>query len=111
MAGKKKFEDLLSRRIMGEQGWLFFCRLCGKYQPEEQFYKKKGGKWGLDSKCKIHYHRKDKDEDPEMDYLKLDPIREEDFKNTAELLCSLGYNFDNGISIHKQFCKKHNLPC
>jgi hypothetical protein len=96
---------------MGENGWMFFCRLCGKYQPEEQFYKKKGGKWGLDSKCKIHYHRKDKDEDPEMDYLKLDPIREEDFKNTAELLCSLGYNFDNGISIHKQFCKKHNLPC
>jgi len=43
--------------------------------------------------------------------LKLDPIREEDFKNTAELLCSLGYNFDNGISIHKQFCKKHNLSC
>jgi len=85
MAGKKKFEELLSRRIMGEQGWEFFCRLCGKYQPEQQFYKKKGGK--------------------------LDPIREEDFKNTAELLCSLGYNFDNGISIHKQFCKKHNLPC
>ncbi len=52
MAGKKKFEELLSRRIMGEQGWEFFCRLCGKYQPEQQFYKKKGGKWGLDSKCK-----------------------------------------------------------
>lgn len=110
MSGKKKFETYLSRRIIGpKDGPLFFCRLCGKYQPENQFYKKKGGKWGLDSKCKIHYTRNNEDDDPEMNYLKLDPIKESDFKNVQELLISLGYSFDKGISIHQQFKNKHNL--
>ncbi len=76
MSGKKKFELYLSRRIMGPNGWMFFCRLCGKYVDEEQFYHKKGGKWGLDAKCKIHYTRTNEDDDPEMAYLKLDPIKE-----------------------------------
>ena len=49
------------------------------------------------------------DDDPEMKYLKLDPLKEEDFKNTQELLTVLGYKFDNGITIHEQFCTKHKL--
>jgi hypothetical protein len=109
MSGKKKFDNLLSRRILGATGWMFFCRLCGKYQPEEQFYKKAESKWGLDSKCKLHYQRNSEDDDPEMKYLKLDPLREDDFKNTQELLTSFGYSFDNGITIHEQFCEKHKL--
>lgn len=109
MSGKKKFELYLSRRIMGPNGWLMFCRLCGKYVDETQFYKKKGGKWGVDSKCKIHYTRTTEDDDPEMSYLKLDPIKESDFKNVQELLVSLGYSFDKGISIHEQFKNKHKL--
>jgi len=110
MSGKKKFELYLSRRmILPDGNWGHFCRLCGKYVAEEHFYKKKDSKWGLDSKCKLHYQRNSEDDDPEMKYLKLDPIREEDFKNTAELLSSLGYKFDIGISIHEQFCEKHKL--
>jgi hypothetical protein len=109
MSKVKKFDNLLSRRILGETGWMFFCRLCGKYVAEEHFYKKKDSKWGLDSKCKLHYQRNSEDDDPEMKYLKLDPLKETDFKNTQELLSLLGYKFDNGISIHEQFKIKHNL--
>lgn len=111
MPGKKKFELYLSRRIMLSNGtWGHFCRICGKYVPEDQFYKKKGGKWGLDAKCKIHYTRTNEDDDDaEMSYLKLDPIKESDFKNVQELLISLGYNFDTGVSIHEQFKNKHQL--
>ena len=106
---KKKFENLLSRRILGDSGWMFFCRLCGKYQPQENFYKKTNSKWGLDSKCKLHYERKDEDDDPEMAYLKLDTILEKDFKNTQEFLIALGYTFQSHMTIHEQFCIKHKL--
>ena len=109
MSGKKKFELYLSRRIMGPNGWMFFCRLCGKYVDEEQFYHKKGGKWGLDAKCKIHYTRTTEEDDPEMSYLKLDPIKESDFKNVQELLVCLGYTFTGQTTIHEQFKNKHNL--
>ena len=110
MSKKKKLELYLSRRmILPDGNWGHFCKLCGKYVDESLFYKKKGGKWGLDSKCKLHYQRNNEDDDPEMKYLKLDPLREDDFKNTQELLTSFGYSFDNGITIHEQFCKKHNL--
>ena len=110
MSGKKKFETYLSRRIIGpKDGPLFFCRLCGKYQPENQFYKKKGGKWGLDSKCKIHYTRSAENDDPEMAYLRLDPIKESDFQHVQELLVCLGYTFTGQTTIHEQFKNKHNL--
>jgi hypothetical protein len=108
---KKQFEQYLSRRILGNDGsWLFFCRVCGMYLPENQFYKSKEGKWGLDSRCKIHYTRKDDDDDPDMDYLKLNPISETDFIETQKLLERLGYQFGQGESVHEQFLKRHKLP-
>ena len=57
---KKQFEYHLSRRMISEQGgFIYFCRQCGVYLPEEQFYKSKESKWGLDSRCKIHHSRKE----------------------------------------------------
>lgn len=110
MTDKKKFETQLSRRIMGPTGeWLFFCRNCGRYRPETDFYKKRGTTWGIDSRCREHYDKTKEPIDPEMSYLKLDPLKETDFKNTQELLMNLGYTFNSDLTIHQQFCKKHNL--
>ena len=107
---KKHFQQYLSRRILLDNGsWGFFCRICGEYKPEVEFYKSKEGKWGLDSRCKMHYKRKEEDDDPEMDYLKLNPITEDDFIGTQKILERLGYEFGNGESVHNQFMKKHNL--
>ena len=106
---KKQFEYHLSRRMLGEQGGFnYFCRQCGLYLPEGNFYKSKDSKWGLDSRCKIHHSRKDEDDDGEMSYLKLNPITEDDFILTQQLLERLGYTF-TGQTIHEQFMIKHKL--
>ena len=105
---KKQFEQYLSRRMMGETGWVYFCRQCGEYLPEGQFYKSKESKWGLDSRCKIHHSRKDIDDDGEMSYLKLNPISETDFIETQQFLQRIGYTF-SGESVNEQFLKKYKL--
>ena len=106
---KKQFEYHLSRRMLGEQGGFnYFCRQCGLYLPEGNFYKSKDSKWGLDSRCKIHHSRKDEDDDGEMSYLKLNPITEEDFILTQQLLERLGYTF-TGETVNQQFLKKYKL--
>lgn len=106
---KKQFQQYLSRRILGDNGFQYFCRICGEYKPENDFYKSKESIWKVDTKCKIHYTRKEKDDDPEMDYLKLNPLKENDFVETQKLLERMGYDFSTGESIHDQFLKKHKL--
>lgn len=105
----KEFEKQLSRRVLTEDGWSFFCRICGEYKPESDFYKSTKTKWGIDVKCKLHYTRKNNDDDGEMNYLKLNPIKESDFVETQKLLEKLGYEFNGEESVHQQFMKKHNL--
>lgn len=107
--GKELFQQQLSRRIMGDNGWELFCRTCGKYKPESEFYRKKGRPFGRDSRCKIHFNKLDEDDDPSYNYLKLNPLSEDDFKGAQELLMMLGYSFDTDEPIHIQFAKKHNL--
>lgn len=104
----KQFEQHLSRRIMGEDGyWLYFCRICGTYLNEKQFYNSQKSKWGIDSRCKIHYKKTKEDIDPEMDYLKLDALTEEDFIETQKLLERMGYKFCEGCpSVHEQFMER-----
>lgn len=110
MSKKQPFEDQLSRRYMGEDGlWYYFCRACGKHKPESEFFKKSGRPFGIDSRCKIHFNKKDDDDDGTMDYLKLNPISENDFKGAKEVLIKLGYDFTSEDPIHIQFAKKHNL--
>jgi hypothetical protein len=105
----KQFEQHLSRRIMTDKGWTFFCRICGQFKSETEFYKSNKTKWGIDTKCKLHYTRREPDDDGEMDYLKLNPIKENDFVETQKMLERLGYRFDTEESVHQQFMKKHNL--
>jgi hypothetical protein len=106
---KKQFEYHLSRRMLGDNGgWVYFCRVCGVYLPENEFYKSKNTKWGLDSRCKLHHSRKDEDDDGEMNYLKLNPITEDDFIGTQQILERLGYTF-TGETVHNQFMKKYKL--
>lgn len=101
-------DKYLNRRIWTDGGIMYFCRICGKYLPQDQFYKRKDSKWGLDSKCKLHYKKMEKeDDDAEMDYLKLSPLKESDFIHATELLQLLGY--DTTKNIHEQFKKRNNL--
>lgn len=100
----------MSRRYLGDDGfWYLFCRSCGKHVIETNFFNKKDGSFGKTSRCKLHYNNRDEDDDGSMDYLKLSPIKDEDFKGARNLLERLGYTFDTDESIHSQFLKKHNL--
>jgi hypothetical protein len=102
--------ETITRRFMGEDGqWHLFCRACGKHRPENEFYNKKNSPFGKDSRCKLHFNKKEKDDDTSTNYLKLNPLTENDFKEAKQLLIRLGYDFDSDVSIHQQFMLKHNL--
>jgi len=103
----KEFQKYLSRRILGDNGFEYFCRICGEYKPEVDFYKSKEGLWKIDTKCKIHYTRKNKEEDDGMEHLKLNPLKESDFIETQQLLERMGYRFDIEQSVHEQFMVKN----
>jgi len=108
--GKQQINNNLNRRMMTETGWVYFCRICGTYLPEKNFYKSKSGPFGFDRKCKIHYTTRETDDDGEMDYLKLNPLRDEDFIDVQRLLETLGYSFqEDAPPVHIQFNKRHNI--
>ena len=104
-----KFGKYLSRRMWGENGVVYFCRICGTYLPEDKFFKRKDTVFGIDSRCKEHYTKKEPDDDGEMDYLKLNPLQESDFIGAQELLTKLGYDFSSNDPIYIQFEKRHGL--
>lgn len=105
-----EFDRYLKRRILTDEGWTYFCRICGTYKPQEDFYTRKTGNFRIDSRCKEHYTRKTDNDDPSMDYLKLDPLKENHFHQTQTVLQNLGYRFGpNEEPIFIQFKKKHNL--
>lgn len=101
----------LKRRIMGADGnWHLFCRLCGEYKPETEFYNSKGTPFGKTYKCKIHYLKNTEEISNEFDYLKLNPITDKDFIETEKVLLTLGYKIGPGeLPIWRQFELKHNI--
>ena len=109
--GLEHTNNYLKRRMLTDDGWVYFCRMCGKYIPQSQFYKSSKTPFGIDTKCKLHYsHKKDEKVDKDMDYLKLNPISDEDFIGTQRLLENLGYSFGpNELPIYEQFNIKHGL--
>lgn len=111
--GKEQINFNLKRRMLNADGFFYyFCRNCGTYLPETNFYKSKTGPFKISTQCKLHYSKKDKNEsdDIEMEYLKLDPIQDEDFQGVQRLLETLGYEFGVDIpSVHNQFLKRHNI--
>jgi len=110
MAKKKEFEKYLSRRMWTEDGIVYFCRICGTYLPEDQFFRKNDTPFKVDSRCKIHYSKKEKDDDGDMDYFKLNSLTENDFINTQITLEKMGYKFGEGQpTVHQQFLTKYKL--
>lgn len=108
--GQEQIQINLKRRMLMEDGWNYFCRICGEYKPESNFYKSKTGLFKIDTRCKIHYEKKNKEETNEMDYLRLDPLTDNDFEGAQRLLERLGYKFGVGIPpVHIQFEIKHNI--
>jgi len=103
-----QIEKNLKRRMWREDGIYYFCRICGDYLHESNFYKSNKGFFKIDTKCKLHYTKKDKDDDGEMDYLKLNPLTDDDFKGAQRLLEQLGYKFDmDSPPVHIQFNQRH----
>jgi len=108
--GSKRVESFLRRRMMTEQGWVYFCVGCGDYKPEKEFYHSKSTPFGLTYKCRIHYRKSETQVDPSMEYLKLNPLTDKDFEDTQIVLENLGYTFGAGqLPVWRQFEIKHNL--
>ena len=103
----KRFQQHLNLRMMSNDGWLYFCRQCGDYLPEDQFHKRKGTTWGYNSSCKNHGQHIKTEYDADMEYLKLNPITENDFIEMRKFLKQMGYCFDCGKTVHEQFLDKH----
>lgn len=104
-----KVQRLQKRRIMSPTGWLYFCNQCGDYKPEDEFYKSKSTPFGFTYKCRLHF-KYDEPADPKFDYLKLNPITDEDLDETQKVLEQLGYKFGaDQTPVWEQFNKKHNL--
>ncbi len=101
----------MNRRFIGPDGsWFLFCRLCGEYKPENEFYNSKDGKFGKTYKCKQHYQRTNEPVDSEFNYLNLKPLTENDFIETENLLRRLGYKVGpNELPIWRQFEIKHKI--
>jgi hypothetical protein len=105
-----EFEKFLSRRYLSEGGWMYFCRICGDYKPQTQFYKKKDTPFQIESRCKLHFQKAHKEDDTENTHLNLNPLSEKDFIETQKLLERLGYKFGpNQESVHIQFIKKYKI--
>ncbi len=108
--GQQNINRNLKRRMLTEDGWVYFCRICGEYKLETEFYKSKTGPFKIDTKCKEHYTRKDIDDDGSMDHLKLNPLSDDDFEGAQKLLERLGYKFGVGHPpVHEQFNTRHKL--
>ena len=101
-------KQFLNRRIWDkDNGISYFCTVCGQYRPEADFYKSKRSKWGVETKCKRHYTRRDQEDDNEDSHLKFTKLSEKDFTNARELLNKLGY--DTSQDVHNQFLNKHKI--
>lgn len=107
--GNQRLTKFQKRRIMSDLGWLYFCSQCGDYKPENQFYNSKHTPFGITGKCKLHF-KYDEPKDPTLDYLKLNPITDEDLEQTETVLKNLGYKVGpEELPIWRQFELKHNL--
>lgn len=99
----------LSRRMMTDGGWVYFCNVCGEYKEKTEFYIRNANPYKIDTKCKLHA-KKQANEDSDMKYLNLHGVRKEQFTEAQSVLERLGYKFCDGcLSVHQQFLNKHNL--
>lgn len=107
--GDTRIQRLQKRRIMSENGWLYFCSQCGDYKLEGEFYNSKSTPFGVTYKCKLHF-KYDEPADPKFDYLKLNPITDDDLDEAEKVLNHLGYKTGpEQLPIWRQFEIKHNL--
>lgn len=102
--------EFLSRRMMTEEGWVYFCRQCMVYKPQSEFYRRTDSKFGIEERCKLHRKTKTDKSDPSTSYLKLNGVKDSDFVETENLLISLGYKIcPDCPPVWEQFNKRHNL--
>jgi len=97
--------------MIGSDGlWYLFCRMCGDYKPEYEFYNSKDTPFGKTYKCKLHYQKDQPKSDPDTEYLKLSTITDDDLAQTELFLKTLGYTIGpNELPIWRQFEIKHKI--
>lgn len=101
-------KEFINRRIWDkDNGLSYFCSICGMYKPEKEFYNRKNSTWGKEPRCKLHFTKRDKDDDRNDSHLKLQRVTKDDFIGARLLLQKLGY--DTSKDVHEQFKKRHNL--
>lgn len=97
------------------------CCYCGKSKTLDNYYKQprmKDGLMRLCKKCKLMgltCLNKLKASGPKRNLskeleLNLKNVKKEDWIQMYTLLQNLGYNISDDVSVHSQFCEKHNLP-
>lgn len=105
-----EFDKYLNQRMMSKDGWVYFCRICGTYKTADNFYNRKKTNFGIDTRCKLHYTKREEGHDKSMDYIKFTALTQDDWRGAQRVLEILGYKFGENVeSIHNQFIKKHNL--
>ena len=95
------------KRIFSDNGWLYYCSMCGGYKPEEEFNKDKNRPFGLYYICKEHRTQQYREKNPpmeDMDYIKMVFVSDEDHRQKELLLKQLGYDLNK--EVHKQFLQR-----
>ena len=106
MGRKRKAE----KRIMSEEGWLYYCNNCQIHLPEEEFNNDKNrpfGKYYICKDCRKEQYKNRNGIEDGLEHIKLTYASPEQKEMVNVLLQRLGY--DTSKNIHQQFLIKTNL--
>lgn len=99
------------KRILSEQGWLYYCSMCEGYKPETEFNQDKNRPFGVYYICKEHrkqnYNKVNNiDPNDNLNHIKLVFVTEQDEQMKHSFLSNMGYNTNTDKSVHQQFMDK-----
>lgn len=102
---KERLLGFSKKRILTEDGWLYFCVDCHDYHKWDAFYRNRDRPFGIMPTCSKSKKGKQTKSDPELAHLKLGNVTEKDIQATIDFLELMGY--DTTGNVHEQFLKKY----
>ena len=97
-----------TKRIMSDEGWLYYCSQCEGYKPESEFNKDRNRPFNVYYICKDHrrenYREKNGEPDKDLEHLKLVFVSQSDYDEKDRFLEALGYDLSKDI--HQQFLER-----
>jgi hypothetical protein len=104
---RQRLQGYIEKRILTEEGWLYFCSDCQDYHVESRFYRQTDRPYGIMGSCsQSKKGQYDRNPDKGLSHLKLGNISQDDIQGTIDLLETLGYNTSGNV--HEQFILKHH---